>query len=44
MNALHQIANDAATIDNTQTSDQPLLVLDALDLLTVGGGADVVVF
>jgi hypothetical protein len=44
MNAFNQIAYDVVTLDNTDTSAQPMLVLDALDLAAVGGGGDVVTF
>jgi hypothetical protein len=42
MNALNQIANEAVTFDNIDSSEQPLLILDALDLVAVGGGGDAV--
>jgi hypothetical protein len=42
MNALNQIANEAVTFDNIDSSEQPLLTLDALDLVAVGGGGDAV--
>jgi hypothetical protein len=40
MNALNQIANEAVLFENINTDDQTVLVLDALDLLAVGGGGD----
>jgi hypothetical protein len=42
MNALNQIANEAVIFDNIDSSEQPLLILDALDLVAVGGGGDAV--
>jgi hypothetical protein len=44
MNSFNQIVNAVATLDNADTSTQPMLVLDALDLAAVGGGGDVVTF
>jgi hypothetical protein len=44
MSAFNQITNDVLILDNTDTSAQPMLVLDALDLAAVGGGGDVVTF
>jgi hypothetical protein len=44
MNALNQIqiANEVV-INTSDFAEQTLLILDALDLAAVGGGADVVV-
>jgi hypothetical protein len=42
MNALNQIAIEAPLFDNMDSSEQPLLILDALDLMAVGGGTDAV--
>jgi hypothetical protein len=42
MNALNQVANEAQVNTDTDFADQPVLVLDALDLAAVGGGADIV--
>jgi hypothetical protein len=42
MNALNQIASEVATADNSDDAAQTLLILDALDLAAVGGGADIV--
>jgi hypothetical protein len=41
MNAFIQISNDAVSFDTHEPAEQPLLILDALDLTAVGGGADV---
>jgi hypothetical protein len=41
MNASNQIANDIFTIDTHEFAEQPLLILDALDLVAVGGGQDI---
>jgi hypothetical protein len=43
MNAFNQNTNDITTSNNADFTEQPLLILDALDLAAVGGGADVVV-
>jgi hypothetical protein len=40
MNALNQIANESFNFDAVDSTEQPLLILDALDLVAVGGGAD----
>ncbi len=40
MNALNQIANEVFAFDTIDSTEQPMLILDALDLAAVGGGAD----
>ncbi len=40
MNATNQIANESSNFDAAYSTEQPLLILDALDLVAVGGGAD----
>jgi hypothetical protein len=41
MNAFNQIASEALTFDTIDSTEQPLLILDALDLAAVGGGGDI---
>jgi hypothetical protein len=41
MNAFNQITNEALTFDTIDSEQQPLLILDALDLAAVGGGGDI---
>jgi hypothetical protein len=36
----NQIANEVMSFENFDANDQTVLVLDALDLLAVGGGGD----
>jgi hypothetical protein len=43
MNALNQINIDITNTDNADDSNQTLLILDALDLASVGGGIDIAV-
>jgi hypothetical protein len=43
MNALNQLANDVFAFDTIDSAEQPLLILDALDLAAVGGGGDIFV-
>jgi hypothetical protein len=42
MNALNQFANEVFAFNATDSTEQPMLILDALDLAAVGGGADIV--
>jgi hypothetical protein len=42
MNATNQIANDIFATGTPDFAEQPLLILDALDLAAVGGGTDIV--
>jgi hypothetical protein len=42
MNALNQIAIEIQNAADADFADQTVLVLDALDLAAVGGGADIV--
>jgi hypothetical protein len=43
MNALNQITIDVTNLDNADASNQTLLILDTLDLASVGGGIDIAV-
>jgi hypothetical protein len=43
MNALNQLANDVFIFDTIDSTEQPLLILDALDLAAAGGGGDIFV-
>jgi hypothetical protein len=43
MNALNQITIDVTNLDNADDSNQTLLILDTLDLASVGGGIDIAV-
>jgi hypothetical protein len=42
MNAVNQFANEVFVFDAIDSTEQPMLILDALDLAAVGGGADIV--
>jgi hypothetical protein len=42
MNAVNQFANEVFVFDAISSTEQPMLILDALDLAAVGGGADIV--